>query len=178
MAAWRELYFTKGAFIPDVTKTAAWNRGSHLVEGLGHCSDCHTPQNLLGGLEKSNDFPGAVIDGWLRSISRRTSPRGLSRRTQPGSAVRRFFSTTAAAATRLPAAGSPTCFRRWPATASSSPSIPTTSSRSSTADAFATRSTLAAYQEKPMLRRASPRTRATRRHTPSHQPPSWISSQS
>jgi len=65
MAAWRELYFTAGAYKPDPTKSAAWNRGAYLVEGLGHCSDCHSPRNLLGGIEKSKDFNGAVIDGWF-----------------------------------------------------------------------------------------------------------------
>ena len=65
MGAWRELYFSEGTFKPDATKTAAWNRGAYLVEGLGHCSDCHSPCNLLGGIEKSKDFTGAVIDGWF-----------------------------------------------------------------------------------------------------------------
>jgi mono/diheme cytochrome c family protein len=65
MAGWRELYFSEGTFKPDPNKTAAWNRGGYLVEGLGHCSDCHSPRNLLGGIEKSKDFTGAVIDGWF-----------------------------------------------------------------------------------------------------------------
>ena len=46
-------------------KSASWNRGAYLVEGLGHCSDCHSPRNLMGGIEKSKDFTGAVIDGWF-----------------------------------------------------------------------------------------------------------------
>jgi len=65
MGAWRELYFSEGTWRPDLTKSAAWNRGAYLVEGLGHCSDCHSPRNLLGGIEKSKDFTGAVIDGWF-----------------------------------------------------------------------------------------------------------------
>ena len=65
MAAWRELYFSEGAYKPDPAKSAAWNRGAYLVEGFGHCSDCHSPRNLLGGIEKSKDFTGAVIDGWF-----------------------------------------------------------------------------------------------------------------
>ena len=65
MAAWRELYFTEGVYKPDPSKSAAWNRGAYLVEGFGHCSDCHSPRNLLGGIEKSRDFNGAVIDGWF-----------------------------------------------------------------------------------------------------------------
>jgi mono/diheme cytochrome c family protein len=65
MGAWRELYFREGTFTPNPAKSAAWNRGAYLVEGLGHCSDCHSPRNLLGGIEKSRDFEGAVIDGWF-----------------------------------------------------------------------------------------------------------------
>jgi mono/diheme cytochrome c family protein len=65
MAAWRELYFTEGTYKVNPTRTTAWNRGAYLVEGLGHCSDCHSPRNLLGGIEKSKDFTGAAIDGWF-----------------------------------------------------------------------------------------------------------------
>ena len=65
MAAWRELYFTAGALAQRPDKSASWNRGAYLVEGLGHCSDCHSPRNLLGSIEKDKDFSGAVIDGWF-----------------------------------------------------------------------------------------------------------------
>ena len=65
MGAWRELYFTEGTFTPIPANPTSWNRGAYLVEGLGHCSDCHSPRNLLGGIEKSKDFAGAPIDGWF-----------------------------------------------------------------------------------------------------------------
>ena len=65
MLGWRELYFREGTFRPDPAKSASWNRGAYLVEGLGHCSACHSPRNLLGGIEKSRDYTGAVIDGWF-----------------------------------------------------------------------------------------------------------------
>jgi mono/diheme cytochrome c family protein len=65
MAVWRELYFTEGTFKPVPAKSAAWNRGAYLVEGLGHCSDCHSPRNLLSGIDKNKDFSGAVVDGWF-----------------------------------------------------------------------------------------------------------------
>jgi len=65
MAAWRELYFSEGTYKPVPGKSSSWNRGAYLVEGPGHCSDCHSPRNLLGGIEKSKDFNGAVIDGWF-----------------------------------------------------------------------------------------------------------------
>jgi mono/diheme cytochrome c family protein len=65
MAVWRELYFTPGSFKPDPAKSAAWNRGAYLVEGLGHCSACHSPRNALGGIEKDKAWTGATIDGWF-----------------------------------------------------------------------------------------------------------------
>jgi mono/diheme cytochrome c family protein len=64
-AVWRELYFTEGAFKPDPGKSASWNRGAYLVEGLGHCSSCHSPRNALGGIEKDKAYTGASIDGWF-----------------------------------------------------------------------------------------------------------------
>ena len=65
MAVWRELYFTPGTFKPDTAKSASWNRGAYLVEGLGHCSSCHSPRNALGGIEKDKAYTGASIDGWF-----------------------------------------------------------------------------------------------------------------
>ena len=37
-----------GRFKPDADKSAEWNRGAYLAEGLGHCGLCHTPKNFLG----------------------------------------------------------------------------------------------------------------------------------
>ena len=65
MGGWRELYFTEGTFAPSSKRSAVWNRGAYLVEGLGHCSACHSPRNLLGAVENSNEFEGSVIDGWF-----------------------------------------------------------------------------------------------------------------
>jgi mono/diheme cytochrome c family protein len=65
MAVWRELYFSPGTFRPDPAKSAAWNRGAYLVDGLGHCSACHSPRNALGGIEKDKAWTGATIDGWF-----------------------------------------------------------------------------------------------------------------
>jgi mono/diheme cytochrome c family protein len=65
MGGWRELYFTEGTSTPSPNKSAAWHRGAYLVEGLGHCSACHSPRNLLGAIERNKEFAGAVIDGWF-----------------------------------------------------------------------------------------------------------------
>jgi mono/diheme cytochrome c family protein len=50
---------------PDPTKPASWNRGAYLVEGLGHCSACHSPRNALGGIERDKAYTGATVDGWF-----------------------------------------------------------------------------------------------------------------
>jgi len=58
---WRTLFFSEGAFQPNPDKSAEWNRGGYLVEGLGHCGMCHTPINALGGNEESQAFEGGLI---------------------------------------------------------------------------------------------------------------------
>lgn len=63
--AWRELYFTEGTFAPDPKKSAQWNRGAYLVEGLGHCGACHSPRTVLGGIKRGEQLTGAHIDHWF-----------------------------------------------------------------------------------------------------------------
>jgi len=58
---WRTLFFTEGEYKPDPTKSADWNRGAYLVEGLGHCGMCHTAINALGGSSQSQAFEGGLI---------------------------------------------------------------------------------------------------------------------
>jgi len=68
MAVWNMLYFHEGEFREDKTKTAAWNRGAYLVQGLGHCGLCHTPKNALGATEKDRAlFGGDAGAGWFAS---------------------------------------------------------------------------------------------------------------
>ena len=65
MTAWQALWFTPGVYQPDASKSAEWNRGAYLVEGLGHCGACHTPRNFMGAVESSERFTGASIDSWF-----------------------------------------------------------------------------------------------------------------
>ncbi|QOZ55406.1 cytochrome c [Bradyrhizobium sp. CCBAU 53338] len=58
---WRTLYFNEGEYIADPNKSAEWNRGAYLVEGLGHCGMCHSPINALGGTSQSEAFKGGLI---------------------------------------------------------------------------------------------------------------------
>jgi mono/diheme cytochrome c family protein len=61
LLGWRTLYFNEGEYAPDRSKSVEWNRGAYLVEGLGHCSMCHTPINALGGSSAAQAFQGGLI---------------------------------------------------------------------------------------------------------------------
>lgn len=61
LVGWRTLYFRPGEYQPDPKQSAQWNRGGYLVQGLGHCSMCHTAINVLGGSKESEAFSGGMI---------------------------------------------------------------------------------------------------------------------
>lgn len=63
LGLWRMLYFDKGEFEPDPGKSQTYNRGAYLVEGLGHCGDCHTSRNWLGATRGSRHLEGAMVPG-------------------------------------------------------------------------------------------------------------------
>jgi mono/diheme cytochrome c family protein len=58
IAAWKWLFFTPGPFVHDPRRAAAVERGAYLVEALGHCGECHTPRNFLGGLKRNRPLAG------------------------------------------------------------------------------------------------------------------------
>jgi len=65
MALWNALFLRAGEGAPDPARTALWNRGAYLVEGLGHCSACHSPRNRLGAeAGGALHFAGGYADGW------------------------------------------------------------------------------------------------------------------
>jgi nicotinate dehydrogenase subunit B len=64
LAGWNALFHQATTFQLDKAKSELWNRGAYLVEGLGHCSACHSPRNALGA-EKANAYlAGGVAEGW------------------------------------------------------------------------------------------------------------------
>ena len=64
IAGWKLLFLRRGTYQPDGTRSAEWNRGAYLVEGLAHCGACHTPRNLLGAERASAQFAGGDVDNW------------------------------------------------------------------------------------------------------------------
>ena len=58
---WKWLYFAPQPFVANPQATAQVNRGAYLVNVLGHCGECHTPRDFLGGLKKKRWLAGGVL---------------------------------------------------------------------------------------------------------------------
>jgi mono/diheme cytochrome c family protein len=61
MWLWQWAFFKPERFTPDPAKDASWNRGAYLVQGAGHCTECHTPRTFYGVLEADRAFTGARL---------------------------------------------------------------------------------------------------------------------
>ena len=57
---WKWLFFTPGPFAADPTRSASLNRGAYLAGALGHCGECHTPRNFLGGTRRERLLAGTA----------------------------------------------------------------------------------------------------------------------
>lgn len=55
---WKLLFFKPGVFQPQPGQPPAWNRGAYLVNAVGHCGECHTSRNFLGGFKRSMHLSG------------------------------------------------------------------------------------------------------------------------
>ncbi|WDH20850.1 cytochrome c [Pseudomonas chlororaphis] len=63
--AWNWLYLRPGAMANDPGRSAQWNRGAYLSEGLGHCSACHSPRDpLFGERGGRRHLSGGVAEDW------------------------------------------------------------------------------------------------------------------
>ena len=78
LAGWNALFHQPTPFQADASKSELWNRGAYLVEGLGHCSACHSPRNALGAEKQHAYLAGGFAEGWeapaLTSLSQAPIP--------------------------------------------------------------------------------------------------------
>jgi mono/diheme cytochrome c family protein len=58
LKGWQVLFFEPGTFRPDPTRSESWNRGAYIVNGPGHCGECHTPRNAFGAPEHDRFLAG------------------------------------------------------------------------------------------------------------------------
>ena len=78
IGAWKLLYLRGGPLVAEPLKSAQYNRGAYLVNGPGHCAECHSPRNALGAIIESERFAGGPSldsNGWVPNIT----PFGLER---------------------------------------------------------------------------------------------------
>jgi len=71
---WKWLFMDGKPFVPDPARSAQWNRGAYLVNGLGHCAECHSPRNFLGGIIAAQRFAGGPNpegEGWVPNITQK-----------------------------------------------------------------------------------------------------------
>ena len=64
LLAWNEAFFHEGTFQPDPAKSDEVNRGAYLVQGLGHCGECHNGNGLLGNGSMAQPLQGGQIQDW------------------------------------------------------------------------------------------------------------------
>jgi mono/diheme cytochrome c family protein len=79
MWVWDAMFFEPGAFRADPSKSAQWNRGDYIVNGLGHCAACHTPKNALFGDETSKALTGGTEEYWFSANLRGDTHDGLGK---------------------------------------------------------------------------------------------------
>lgn len=60
LGLWKKLYLSDKPAIALSGASEQVSRGQYLTEALGHCAECHTPRNVIGGLDKAQWMAGAV----------------------------------------------------------------------------------------------------------------------
>ena len=71
---WKRLFMDAAPLTPDPARSAQWNRGAYLVNSLGHCAECHSPRNFLGGIIADKRFAGGPNpegEGWVPNITQK-----------------------------------------------------------------------------------------------------------
>lgn len=71
---WKFLFLDGKPLIADASKSQQWNRGAYLVNGFGHCAECHSPRNALGGVIRGERFAGGPNpegEGWVPNITQK-----------------------------------------------------------------------------------------------------------
>jgi mono/diheme cytochrome c family protein len=79
LGLWKFSYLDGRTFRPDPSKSERWNRGAYLVEGPGHCAECHSPRDFMGGIISAQRFaggPNPTGEGSIPNITQH--PDGLA----------------------------------------------------------------------------------------------------
>ncbi|HEV2563558.1 MAG TPA: cytochrome c [Microvirga sp.] len=55
---WKLAFLDGNVFMPDPSKSESLNRGAYLVNGPGHCAECHSERNTAGAIIEDRRFAG------------------------------------------------------------------------------------------------------------------------
>jgi mono/diheme cytochrome c family protein len=72
LGLWKLAFLDGKPFAPDPARSESLNRGAYLIEGPGHCAECHSPRDRLGGIVEERRFAGGPEPegrGWVPNIT-------------------------------------------------------------------------------------------------------------
>jgi mono/diheme cytochrome c family protein len=77
LGPWKWIAMSEQVVPEDPARSEAWNRGAYLVQGPGHCGECHTPRNIFMAMRS-----GAFLAGGPHPDGKGKVPslRGLIKR--------------------------------------------------------------------------------------------------
>src|SRR5690606_18889361 len=81
LGLWKHLYLSDAPVVNLADASDSVKRGQYLVQALGHCGECHTPRNVIGGLE-----PGQWLAGALSPETGSDGKKGVVPNITPGEA--------------------------------------------------------------------------------------------
>jgi len=64
MIFWNTIFASNERFVPDSKQSLEWNRGAYLVQGPGHCGECHTPRNIFQAMSSGKALAGGEVGNW------------------------------------------------------------------------------------------------------------------
>ncbi len=93
LLGWRMMFFQAGTYQNDPTQSAVWNRGAYLVQGPGHCGECHSPRNFLGAMLLGRSLAGGIVDNYYAPNISADPDSGIGARSVDQ--IKQFFRTGA-----------------------------------------------------------------------------------
>lgn len=84
LGLWKLAFLDGRVFAPDPGRSHELNRGAYLVEGPGHCVECHSQRNAFGAIPEGRRFAGGADPegkgGFVPNIT--PHPDGLAKWTR------------------------------------------------------------------------------------------------
>lgn len=74
VGGWKFLFLAGQQVRAESSQSPAWQRGAYLVNGPGHCAECHSPRDALGGIKPDQRFAGGPdpeAEGWIPNITQK-----------------------------------------------------------------------------------------------------------